>query len=274
MLNGGDLVADGYKGDGMPNLNVKSIERVYYSTSSCWARPAFEARRYDGLVLFTEGEIEYDFGYTKITATAGDILIFPGNLPYSGVKRCDGNVSFYVIDFECFSVDELQSLNLPLRIKTNDTAYYEEHFSKILSVYTENTISVKLRLKAELYELIYRVYELCNPIIGNCFVGDILRYIGQNFRNPELRVTDICAEFFVSESQLRRNIRRATGLSPNDYIKRLRIDFAKNELSFGDRAIKDVSAMSGFSSQYYFSKCFSASVGMSPSEYRRHTLMM
>ena len=105
-------MADGYKGDGMPNLNVKSIERVYYSTSSCWARPAFEARGHDGLVLFTEGEIEYDFGYTKITATAGDILMFPGNLPYSGVKRCEGNVSFYVIDFDCFSVDELASLTI------------------------------------------------------------------------------------------------------------------------------------------------------------------
>ena len=79
-----------------PSLDIKSIHSVYLSKTKDWKRDFFAPRKYDGIVLFLEGEIEYNFGFGKFCAKMGDILAFPGNLPYSGVKISDASVSFIV----------------------------------------------------------------------------------------------------------------------------------------------------------------------------------
>ena len=61
----------------------------------------------------------------------------------------------------------------------------------------------------------------------------------------------ICGRFFISESQLRRNIKKATGLPPDEYIRRLRINRAKNELISTQWKICEISESCGFSSPYY-----------------------
>ena len=105
-------------------------------------------------------------------------------------------------------------------------------------------------------------------------VDVIVAYIAENVGNPDLSVGQLCRKFFISESQLRRNIQRATRLAPSEYILTLRINRAKNELSYTDRSVKEIAARCGFASPYYFSRCFRQSTGLSPLAYRKNSHAM
>ena len=102
----------------------------------------------------------------------------------------------------------------------------------------------------------------------------IVSYIAKNIGDSTLSVADLCRKFFISESQLRRNIQRATRLTPSEYILTLRLNRAKNELSYTDRSVMEIAARCGFASPYYFSRCFSEEMGMSPLAYRKNSRSM
>ncbi|GAA3401228.1 AraC family transcriptional regulator [Paenibacillus hodogayensis] len=60
-----------------------------------------------------------------------------------------------------------------------------------------------------------------------------------------------------------RSFKRVTGVSPTDYINRIRIERAKDLLSPAG-SVKDVAASVGYVSEYYFSRMFKKTVGLSP----------
>jgi len=62
-------------------------------------------------------------------------------------------------------------------------------------------------------------------------------------------------------------------MPPVRYLGLLRLNAAKSMLTATDRRVEEIAEAAGFSDQFYFSKCFKASCGVSPSEYRRRHLM-
>ena len=60
-----------------------------------------------------------------------------------------------------------------------------------------------------------------------------------------------------------------SGLTPNDYLLKLRIDEAKRRLCHGaDQSVTDLAFDLGFSSSQYFSTVFKKFTGLTPSQYR------
>lgn len=66
-----------------------------------------------------------------------------------------------------------------------------------------------------------------------------------------------------------RRVKAITGYTPVNYIRQLRMQRAAILLKEGRFAASEVMYMVGFSTQSYFSKCFSQTFGMSPAEYAR-----
>jgi AraC-like DNA-binding protein/mannose-6-phosphate isomerase-like protein (cupin superfamily) len=60
----------------------------------------------------------------------------------------------------------------------------------------------------------------------------------------------------------------STGMTPNDYWQRLRIDLAQELLAHQDSSITQIALDCGFSSSQYFSTVFRKYVGLKPSDYR------
>lgn len=64
-------------------------------------------------------------------------------------------------------------------------------------------------------------------------------------------------------------MKKETGQSFTETIRKLRIDKAKHLLLDTDLKLNQIAAMTGFSDPKYMSKVFRAEVGMLPIEYRR-----
>ena len=253
------------------DLNIKEIANVYYAKTDNWKRDFFDTRFYDGIVLFDEGEIEYTFPDKKFTAGKGDFMFLPGNIPYSG-KKLTETVAFYVIDFKCFSSNEFSDLIGASVNRAYEYGILSKKFSLVVETWKKQHLDVNFKMKAFIYSVLSDT--VTHHGSGNTTsTAKILDYICENADNPLLCVKHLCEKFYISESQLRRNIIKLTGLKPNEYIMKQRINMAKSELAYTSKSIGEISISCGFSSQYYFSKCFSKQTGMTPSKYRMLTLI-
>ena len=59
------------------------------------------------------------------------------------------------------------------------------------------------------------------------------------------------------------------GISPSDYIRKVKIDKAKNLLRFSDFSMVEIASYLSFSSQSHFIKLFSEETNLTPKKYRK-----
>jgi len=257
----------------LSDLTIKNVVRAYYAKHLAWERNRFSPRGANAIVLFTEGKIEYHFEGETLTAGKGDFLLLPGGLPYSGKKLAD-KCAFFVLDFDCTPRDAFEKFAAPAVLPAGDFEGAMRLFSEAINVWNEHRSDVKLKMKALAYQLLCEVLRDGAVQKNTVPVDVIVSYIAENIGDPNLSVSALCQQFFISESQLRRNIERATRLTPSEYILTLRLNRAKNELSYTDRTVKEIAARCGFSSPYYFSRCFRQEMGVPPLAYRKNSRSM
>ncbi len=98
------------------------------------------------------------------------------------------------------------------------------------------------------------------------FINKVLAYIGENISNSSLSVEELANELNLSKSQSYRKIKSLTGQTPNELLRRIRLERAYQILETGSAFISEVGFKVGFSSASYFTKCFKAHFGMLPTE--------
>lgn len=255
----------------MYDITVSQIVHVYYAESKDWNREYFRPRFYDGIVLFTEGEIEYHFANKNVVARKGDILYLPGNLAYSGIRHTD-TVAFFVLDFKCASEREMEQLSAPFTVSSPNYELCFHKFAKLVTMWNKQPIDAVFQVKSFVYQMLCELFRTEQEKQRTTVTEEILDYVVENMVNPSLSVEELHKRFFLSESQLRRKFVKATGMTPNEYILTLRLNRAKSELIYTKKQIKQIALECGFHSQYYFSRCFSQNCGISPKEYRKKYL--
>ena len=90
----------------------------------------------------------------------------------------------------------------------------------------------------------------------------------QNIDNEQFKVQNLASEMNYSQRQLERIIKKLTGLSPNNFIKEIRLQKAYQLISSRQFAtIAEVRYEVGFSNASYFSKAFQERFGVRPGEF-------
>lgn len=100
---------------------------------------------------------------------------------------------------------------------------------------------------------------------------NLSQLIGRNIGNSALSLDDICKELGISRSHLHRIVKEQTGLSTTLFIRRIRLEKAKELLSTTDFRITEIADKIGIDSPPNFSKYFLQTFDISPTDYRRLT---
>ena len=95
-----------------------------------------------------------------------------------------------------------------------------------------------------------------------------LAFIARECFRPDLTVSEIAHELYVSEVYLRRLFREAYGCSPKRYILQRRLDRAVSLLETRYYTVTEVAELSGFADPRHFSTVFKKEFGSSPSAYK------
>jgi AraC-like DNA-binding protein len=93
-------------------------------------------------------------------------------------------------------------------------------------------------------------------------------YLREHFAEP-LQMSDLAGHLGLSRARMFEVFKQATGLTPNDYLVRRRVQQACGLLEATGRSITDIAMATGFSSSQYFSQVFRKYIGITPSNYRR-----
>jgi AraC family transcriptional regulator len=83
-----------------------------------------------------------------------------------------------------------------------------------------------------------------------------------------LRLGTVAQAVGIHPVHLATVFRRHYGFTPATYVRRLRIDLARRELSGSDSPLADIAYRAGFADQSHFSRTFRRLTGLTPSEFR------
>jgi YesN/AraC family two-component response regulator len=107
------------------------------------------------------------------------------------------------------------------------------------------------------------------PQPTSALVKQALAYFHAHYARRSLARPDVALAIGVSENYLGRIFHSELGLSPREYLSRLRIHAAKDLLSGTRESITTIAGRVGFEHPAYFSRVFHKLVGESPHTYRQ-----
>lgn len=101
------------------------------------------------------------------------------------------------------------------------------------------------------------------------FLKKITGLVDENMSSESLDVSFLADKMNMSNSTLYRKLKSLTGLSANEFIRKMRMHKAKELLSKGGCNVSEAAWSVGIGSIIYFRQCFMNEFGMLPSEFRR-----
>lgn len=93
------------------------------------------------------------------------------------------------------------------------------------------------------------------------------KYIDTHF-NKDLSLEEMAREVGISPYYLSKLFKENTGIGYIEYTTKLRIEYAKKELSLSGKSIKEICRDAGYQDPNYFSRIFKKWTGMTPTEFR------
>ena len=237
------------------------------SVRQCWERGdrvSFLAvgRQRHGLLLLTNCSAVLEFyNGTQMQCSAGDLLFLPRGAHYAiSFPVPSGQVAQpMLINFDLCRPDGSQvQFDCDVQRLCRDDGRLLPQFTAAAQFY-KNAASAKL--KAAVYALLGDLFPIAEA--DECGLSYINRHYTDKFSVPQLAAR--CA---LSQTAYRKHFRQATGLSPIQYINRLKVEKACQMLRSGDIGVDGISEFLGFYSVPYFYKVFKDITGMTPHQYR------
>lgn len=176
------------------------------------------------------------------------------------------------------NLDEIKTLSLwatatVVRSLSNElSTKYGEDLDVDIDIINRITEAETLADLSEAFMFI--INHVSSSLVSSLYTGsshlisDSLRYIKSHF-TEKINLGDLCSELHVNPTYFSYLFSKEMGQSFVDYITEVRLSKAEELLISTELSILDVSALSGFENQSYFSKVFKARNGVTPREYRK-----
>ncbi len=147
--------------------------------------------------------------------------------------------------------------------------YIVKPFSMDVLIYRMRNILASREKLKKLYGKKFSLESIGIKIVSaeDKFTQKFFEVIEKNISNPELNIDMICREVGLSRTNLYRKLKAITDLSPVELIRNKRLEVATRLLKESDYTVSEISTYVGFNSHAYFTQCFKAVYGCSPSEY-------
>ncbi len=219
-----------------------------------------------GIVVPVSGSAIYTFASgEKHTLAAGEIAVFSDKAAYSIQNLSDNDFMHYTVNFTLF--DDVQFIDADFYTPKDIKPYIE--YCKNLIAYTD--VGDKLRAVAVLYNLLADTLDnLTNKNIESSRhkrVKPAIDFIECEYAKPI--TSDILAEkCIMSNTNFRRVFKSVCGVSPIEYLLRVRLERAKQLLLHTALTVEEVALQCGFNEVSYFSRLFKKRYNKSPLQYR------
>ncbi|MCU6712160.1 AraC family transcriptional regulator [Paenibacillus sp. J5C_2022] len=104
--------------------------------------------------------------------------------------------------------------------------------------------------------------------IGDPLMAEAQQWL-QSHLHEELFIRDVAARFHLHPVHFARRFNRCFGVTPSQYLTGCRIENGQKLLRQTDYTIEHIAQLCGYDNGFYFSRMFTKTTRMSPSQYRK-----
>ncbi len=245
------------------------------------------------LVIVTRGSALHCLENVELPVTAGDVFLLQGRQKHYFHKRNNLDLINIMYDPEKISLPENELRKMPgycamfllepayrrqhrfasrLHLKRVPLAHVEQLAKEMERECKKEEPGHEVALCAKLLELMVylsRAYTRTDTTEAQALlrVGTVIGALENDF-SKDWRLDDLLKIAHMSNSNLMRIFRKATGQTPIEYLVRLRIQKAMELLRNTDLTITEIAMEVGFNDSNYFSRQFRRVVGTTPREFR------
>ena len=226
------------------------------------------------LLYLVSGELTVHISDKDAVLNAGNFIIFPPGCRYRYSHKSGAPIEYMWLHFTGSDVEEtLKKYELNIYPKINTIEPDDAIIMRFQNIFNAFIKHDKFR-ENELSTLLERLMiSLARRVSGEKKQSNLLNksiaYINSNYVE-DIRIPDLAKMENLSISRYNTLFKKVTGLSPVEYIKKMRLASACELLSATDLPIKTVSSMVGYSDSHFFSRIFKKSLGVSPAFYRKN----
>ncbi len=110
---------------------------------------------------------------------------------------------------------------------------------------------------------------ICTTDKDREFTDKLTRIVEEQLENPDFTVDEFASMMSLGRTIFYRKVKGVTGYAPKEYLRVMRMKRAAELLLKADVTVAEVAYQVGINDPFYFSKCFKAQFGMSPSAYQK-----
>lgn len=245
--------------------DIKDIYKVQKAAHQPGFYDNTQKGRYaDCFVYVLKGSITYAFEGYQFTVNAGELAYLPQNSRYK----------MYVAEEDAFIYADFQfDCDMPRRGFGMELQNGREYFDRLWVIWQKALTAYKLESMSALYKIYAEVIRQSDR---KCDISGLLRrkmeksveQIVCHYTEQDFTVEKLIEGSTLSPTQYRELFQKLLGMSPKQYILKLRLDYAGELLLHTTNSIAYIAAACGFKDEYYFSAAFKKKLGCSPSEYR------
>jgi DNA-binding response OmpR family regulator/two-component sensor histidine kinase len=154
-------------------------------------------------------------------------------------------------------------------LETGADDYITKPFSpEELKLRVRNMLQARMRMREKVARVLkLEPKEVTLTSTDELFLEKAIQLVEENMDNVDFSVEDFAFEMAVSRALLFTKIKAVTDLTPNNFIKTLRMKRAAQILKQQKLSVAEVAYQVGFRDSRYFSKTFRKQFGKTPSEY-------
>lgn len=142
--------------------------------------------------------------------------------------------------------------------------------SNLLKSRLKNIIDTRKQYSLTSVSKFKQKQQLLNESVGELdkeFLNKLTEVIEENLEDEKMNISYVAAQLNMSHSTLYRKIKALTDLTANEFIRKVRVNYAEQLLITGQYNISEIMYQVGINSSSYFRQCFKEEFGMNPSEY-------
>jgi len=266
-----------------------NINNLFFHLHYCNSRQTSEVLNYSKkinktiqhheLLFITGGKGHFIFQNKKYQIKEGMLLYICPNVQYFAYIE---NLCFFSVHFSYATVkfnsdksdiiNETDNLSLdPVQVLKN---YYKINniFKKLVQNWYAKLPGYEFITKTLLQQLLYAIFQNIKKNNQNYStslkVEKIIAYLRNNI-DKRLTLSDLSDIVQLSPTYLSGIFKETTGYSVIKFFNKIKVDKAKELIIEGDKKVKEVAHILGFTDEFYFSRIFKKIEGVSPSEFYR-----
>ncbi|MBR3895173.1 MAG: AraC family transcriptional regulator [Clostridia bacterium] len=224
------------------------------------------------LLYVVQGKLHMCFPDGERELTPGNFVIIPPQTRYRYAYPGGGEISYFWVHFTGAQVDSIlkeYALSLyPALHKIEEDGSVGRKFRNLFDSFSQQD-AFRDREMGILFErlLIFLARRVANGGRNTQLLAASLQLLHSSY-HEDLRVPTLANAENLSVSRYNAVFRQQLGISPVEYLTRIRMSSACELLETTDLSVKEIGAMVGYADSHFFSRVFRARLGVSPKAYR------